>query len=180
MVTTPPASRAHRGGRRAAALLAAFLLSGCASGPHPAARAPENARPGALSLNVSNFVDTDENGYLDTSTVMVFIFAETLQYQLPLRLAGEFDFTLEGPGGKTLAAWTFNRAQAAAALRDLGPGPGYVFELSLPDGGGGTDRLGATEAELACTFRPAEGPPLKARTKSPLTLGRIGAHPARP
>jgi hypothetical protein len=156
----------------AAALL--LLLAGCgASTQQAGSRPPASATPGVLALTATDFFDTDGNKFRDTSTIVVYIFADSAHYQLPMRAQGEFDFRLETPDGQPIGRWRFDRRQTEGARRDLAPGPGFVFELSLLQGG--TDRIAAPAAELIATFIPADGEqPLHARTQSPLLVGSVG------
>jgi len=128
--------------------------------------------PGRLALAVSGeFADTDANGYRDTTPVVAYIFADSLQYTIPLRARGTFRFELADPAtGATLASWTFDEHATSAALRDLAVGPGFIFELSLLAQGG--DRLDAREASVVATFEPARaGHPLKA-ISPPVIIGK--------
>jgi hypothetical protein len=134
---------------------------------------PASARPGLLSIAANNFMDTDGNKHRDLSTVVVYIFPDSAQYALPLAADGVFEFTLESADGRPVRHWRFDQRQTAEARRDLAPGPGFVFDLSLLENG--SDRIAITEAELVATFHPAgaAGPPLRARTQ-PLLVGPIG------
>jgi hypothetical protein len=156
---------------RAAALLIAAALAGCSSGQPQPARTPSSARPGLLSLTAANFLDTDQNRYADRATVLVFLFPESTRYELPMHAPGEFLFRLEDTHGALLREWRFDKDQTAAAARQLGPGPGYAFELSLLENG--TDQLDTPEGVLVCRFTPVEGAPIGTRAGSPVVLGRV-------
>ena len=158
--------------RTLALTLAACLVAGCSSGQPQAARTPSTARPGLLSLTAANFLDTDQNRYADRATVLVFIFPDSARYELPMHAEGEFLFRLDDPKGKPIREWRFDRQQAAAAARQLGPGPGYAFELSLLQNG--SDRLEASDGVLVCRFTPVQGEPIGTRAGSPVVLGRVG------
>jgi hypothetical protein len=170
----PRRTRAHISLSALAVLAAApFLFASCAAEPsRRGARPPADATPGVLAITATDFIDTDSNKFRDTSTVVLYIFPESAQYQLPMRAEGTFDFALESQG-KPLARWTMDEDRSGAARRQLPPGPGYVFELSLLELG--SDRVNAPDAELIATFLPLDGSrPLRARTQSPLLLGSVG------
>jgi hypothetical protein len=154
-----------------AIVLIAALLAGCSSGQPQPARTPSTAKPGLVSLTAANFLDTDQNRYADRATVMVFLFPESTQYELPMHAAGEFLFRLETPEGAPIREWRFDQQQTAAAARQLGPGPGYVFELSLLENG--TDRVEGSEGLLVGRFTPAAGQPVGTRSGSPVVIGRV-------
>ena len=154
------------------ALVAAAALAGCSSGQPAAPRTPSGVKPGLVSLTAANFLDTDQNRYADRASVLVFLFPQSAKYELPMHTPGEFVFRLEGGDGKTLREWRFDKEKTAAAARQLGPGPGYAFELSLLENG--TDRLDASEGQLVCRFTPEGGEPIGTRAGSPVVLGRVG------
>ncbi len=155
------------------ALLAAMAPVSCTTGPSRPDSAPDSAVPGVLALTATDFIDTDSNKYRDTSTVVIYVFAESAQYKLPMKAEGTFEFVLEDRGGRALARWNIGPDRSGAARRQLPPGPGYVFEISLLEFG--SDRLDVPEAELVATFIPDDGGrPLRARTQSPLLLGSVG------
>jgi hypothetical protein len=158
----------------AAAIVALIGLSGCgASTQQAGSRPPDSATPGVLAMTATDFFDTDGNKFRDTSTLVVYIFAESASYQLPMRAEGAFEFRLETSEGQPIARWQFDRRQTEMSRRDLAPGPGFVFELSLLNSG--TDRIAAPSAELIATFIPADGgQPLQGRTQSPLLVGSLG------
>jgi hypothetical protein len=154
--------------------VAALLLAGCSAAPHgSASRPPNDAEPGVLAITATDFIDTDGNKYRDTSTVVVYVFPESAEYHLPMRAQGSFEFFLEDPSGGVLTTWRFVEGQTIAARRDLAPGPGFVFDLSLLERG--TDRFNIPEAELVSVFTPSDGgKPLRSRTQSPLLVGSVG------
>lgn len=149
-----------------------LALVACTAGPSRPKGPPESAVPGVLALTATDFIDTDSNKFRDTSTVVIYIFPESARYQLPMPAPGTFEFVLEGPSGP-IARWEIGEQRSGEARRQLPPGPGYVFELSLIELG--SDHINAEEAELLATFIPADGGrPLRARTPSPLLLGSVG------
>jgi hypothetical protein len=137
-------------------------------GPRDPGPQPTGAVPQALTLVAPNFVDTDENQYRDSTSLVVYMF--TSGYAVPMTADGSFQFRLVDRGGaKTLATWDYTAAQSAAALRRLGPGPGYVFTLSLLEKGG--DAIDLPDATLVCIFTPASGEPVRAES-TPLLIGK--------
>lgn len=155
----------------ATALAALAALAGCVTegGPRDPGPQPADAVPRSLTLIAPNFVDTDENQYRDTTSLVVYLFAGG--YAVPVTADGSFQFRLLDRGGRdTLATWEYPPAESAAALRRLGPGPGYVFNLSLLERGG--DTLDLPDAKLVCTFTPASGEPIRAESSAPVLIGK--------
>ena len=152
--------------------LTPLFFASCAAEPRTAQRPPADAAPGVLAITATDFIDTDGNKFRDTSTVVIYIFPESAQYQLPMKAEGTFDFVLESRG-QPVAHWQMDEDRSGAARRQLPPGPGYVFELSLHELG--SDKITAPDAELVATFTPFDGSrTLKARTPSQLLLGSVG------
>lgn len=155
-----------------ACLAASCVLAGCVSegGPRDPGPQPAGAVPRAVTLIAPNFVDTNENQYRDSTSLVVYLF--TPGYAVPVTAAGSFQFRLlDRAARSTLATWDYPPEQVAAALRKLGPGPGYVFTLSLLDKGG--DAIDLPDAKLFCTFQPAGGgEPIRTESSAPLLIGR--------
>jgi hypothetical protein len=84
---------------------------------------------------------------------------------------GSFEFRLEGRSGKQIGRWVFDEKQTEAALRQLAPGPGFVFQLSLTKIG--VEQASEREAEILCTFTPVGGTPIRARPSAPLLIGPL-------
>lgn len=158
-----------------AALLATIAsgIVGCAGGGNPAARpAPASADPVGLSCTVQNFVDTDGNGFLDTSAVYVYVFASG--YPVAQRAEGSFEFRLQTAQGERIATWNFDERQSRAARSDaLPPGPGFRFELSLLPAG---DRRDDREAELVVLYTSKRGRTLMAKPPAAILVGKGRAH----
>jgi hypothetical protein len=146
-----------------------LLLAACASDSARAPSTPATATPGVLAMTVSDFVDTDANHYRDTTRTTVYIYANSSQYPIPMRITGKFEFILEDARGNRLYRWNFDEAQTAAAARMLAPGPGYIFDLSLL----GADRIEATEGEIIASFTPKGGKPIYTRTNARVAVGGI-------
>jgi hypothetical protein len=171
-----PVSRAIAGLIGLALVGAAGAGSGCVSSKPAAAHAtPSSIAPAKIAPVAGDFTDTDANRYRDTTRVIVYIYADSDKYPIPMKPEGSFQFRLENPQGKTIATWNFDRAKTAKAARQLAPGPGFVFDLSLLDLG--TDKIEDSEAELLITFTPADGPVLRARPSAPLLVGPLSRHP---
>jgi hypothetical protein len=56
-------------------------------------------------------------------------------------------------------------------MRNLAPGPGFVFKLNLNEVA--TDQLQEREAEILCVFTPVNGAPIRARPSAPLLVGSV-------
>ena len=149
--------------------LLAALASGCASDPQRPRETPSEARPGMIAMTAGDFLDTDADRWRDTTTVAAYVYAASGAYPLPMKARGSFQFRLEATGGTELAVWNFDERQTQAALRQLAPGPGFVFQLNRVRGG--ASPIQDREAEILCTFTPLEGPPIRARPTAPLLVG---------
>lgn len=129
-------------------------------------------KPESLTIVGSNFQDTDDNRFLDTAPVVVYVFGDTRRYAVSLPAKGEFEFNLvDRTTGNSIRTWRFSQEVTEASMRTLPPGPGFTFVLSLLEGG--TDRLEYHEGDLTCTFRPASGDPLRARASAPVQIGQV-------
>ncbi|MEX2217315.1 MAG: hypothetical protein WD749_01030 [Phycisphaerales bacterium] len=158
----------------AAALAGGLLLAGCVSDYGPRApRTPASAAPDTLVPIASDFVDTDQNRFRDTTRVVVYVYADSGRYPIPVAADGAFEFRIENPAGERVAAWVFDREQTRAAMRQLAPGPGFVFELSLLAPGSGGDRVADSEGQLSVLFTPSHGSPISARPTAPLLIGAL-------
>lgn len=150
----------------------ALAGAGCVTeGPAKPAQAPGSARVGVLVPIAGDFADTDANRYRDTTRVVVYLYADSARYPLPMAPPGSFEFKLENAAGKQLALWTFDQARTRAAKRELSPGPGFVFDLNLLSLG--SDRIADTEGDLTVTFTPVEGKPVRAKPSAPLLVGPL-------
>jgi len=155
----------------------ATILAGCVSGGAKAPATPASVAPAKLAPIAGDFTDTDANRYRDSTRVIVYVYAESDRYPIPMKPEGSFEFRLENPDGKTIATWTFDRDKTRAAAHQLAPGPGFVFDLSLLDLG--SDRIEDSEAELLVTFKPVDGPVLRARPSAPLLVGPLSPRAVR-
>ncbi len=161
-----------------AALLAPIaILTGCVTEgkqPRNVAAQPAETIPTTLQMWVRTpLPDTDGNGFPDTLPVTVYLFVEG--YPLSLDVPGTFRFELLSAEGKLARAWTFDEAQCKAAIRRAGPGPAYVFALSVL--GDGSDRVRRQSVDLTATFTPRlsalgfQPEPVRARTTT-IQLGQ--------
>lgn len=151
-------------------VLGASVIGGCVSdspSPHSVEAAPTGTPPTALQMWVRTPVpDTDGNGFPDTFPVTVYLFSEG--YPLSLDVPGTFRFELYSAEGKLARIWTFDADQAKQTVRRAGPGPAYVFALSMLDGG--SDRVRRQTVDLSAVFTPdpharsVGSAPVKART----------------
>ncbi len=146
--------------------LALLVLAACSDQDKAVKHSPSDAVPNAVALSVGDFVDTDQNRYRDSTNVTAYV--HSIAYPIPLAARGTFEFELQSSNGEVLHRWTFDQKQTAAALREMAPGPGFVFTLSLV----GADKIDLTEGEVVCTFRPLSGEPIRARP-SPIAIGPV-------
>src|ERR1043165_2813170 len=120
------------------------ILAGCVAEQRRPAETPDEAKPVKIVPAASgSFVDTDGNRYRDSSTVVVYVLADSTRYAIPMKARGAFNIRLEDRTGLTLGEWSFDKAQTAACLRSMPPGPGFVFDLDLrrSSAAGHTDRI---------------------------------------
>lgn len=149
-----------------------LLIGACGGSGRTGPRTtPPRAMPERLVLVAQNFEDTNANRYRDTAVVYAYVYADSTRFPLPVEADGEFEFRLEDATGTTVAAWRFDHQQTRAARRRLGPGPGFVFTLSLLVEG--NDRLTATEADLVAAFSSPGGRTVYARTSAPVLIGPV-------
>jgi hypothetical protein len=158
--------------KRSGALALGALIAGCASNGAPR-QAPSGVRPAALAITIGDFQDTDLNRYRDRTTAVIYIWGDSSNYPIPIKAKGSFEFRLQRHDGPVLATWNFDQAQTAAAERSLAPGPGYVFDLNLASVG--AEKIPDREAEILCTFTPAEGEPLRNHPSAPLLVGPVSS-----
>ncbi|MFN0132322.1 MAG: hypothetical protein ACKVW3_07320 [Phycisphaerales bacterium] len=149
-------------------VLAVFVLAACVVDT-PSRPSSPTGTPGTVSASVSDFTDTDANRFRDSARVFVYVFQGAAENPVPMRAKGAFEFRLERRDGTIIHQWRFNAKQTAAALANLPPGPGFVFDLSLI----GRDQLSDTEAELVTVFTPDRAQPLAARSRAVILIGSM-------
>lgn len=161
------------------AALASALLTACVTDGPPTAQSPpplpppsSDVQPVAIDLSASRFAqDSDKNGYADSITLSVFLF-NIEKYPASLAAHGRFVFELLDESGKRLCDWSMSDAQVEAARRDLLPGPGYAFRISMRDCG--SDEIEKTDAQLNCMYIPAAGgTPLRSANPVRVSVGQI-------
>ncbi len=148
-------------------VLALVSLAGCQDTNRAVRQTPADATPGAVALIVGDFTDTDQNRFRDSTNITAYVYAAG--YPIPLAARGSFEFELQSTRGAVLGRWMFDEKSSAAAMHQMAPGPGFIFNLSLL----GADRIELSEGEIVCTFRPASGTPIHARPSAPVAIGPI-------
>lgn len=123
--------------------------------PPPPSAPSSDVFPTVIDVSASRFgQDSDKNGYADVVNVSVFLF-NLEKHPASLHAAGQFVFELTGDDNKRIAQWTLTAAEVQACRRDLLPGPGYVFQLSIRDQI--SDEIPRTDAQLSVMYIPAAG-----------------------
>jgi hypothetical protein len=161
------------------AVLTSLGLLGCAQVPVEKSgkpdlpeKQPDWVQPSRILLASQLPEDSDQDTFIDTIPVTVYLFDE--RFPLPISVEGAFMFRVSVPGGKKLAEWNMDAAQTTAAIRKMRPGPGYLFRLNLAEGGGVVRET--TSAELTVIFRPASGTAeIKSQGATAFRLGKSGA-----
>lgn len=149
------------------------LLAGCvADGPSRSVNGPgprpTNAVPTHLVVNMKDFTDTDRNGYLDSATATVYLFADG--YALPLDTTGSFEFTLTESSGATIADWHITPEQADPCRIKTQVGPGYAFNLDLRQVG--AEKSEQHDASLIGQFTDTRGRTVRSGRLS-VTIGHV-------
>ena len=92
------------------------------------------AMPVQMLLTVGTPTDSNDNRYMDTVPVIVYLFPEQSHSSLPVWSRGMFRFELLDQTGELITAWEFSEELAAGARVSMAPGPGYSFFLRFADG----------------------------------------------
>ena len=129
-----------------------------------------------IVLLATNFGDSDENGYCDTCTVIVYLFSS--QSETPtvaVRGSGAFEFILYEGGGRRLASWSIDREGAESAFMrpNAGLGWGYVFTLDLREVG--SDEIASVDGRLRASYIPVEGRPVSTPQTASVVIGPVRA-----
>lgn len=163
------------------ALLGALASTGCVTEGPPERRPIRGVQEQPEGLKVDRVVpaidkladDTDRNGYYDTFRAAVFFFAAG--YAQSVQAEGTLECTLADPvTSKVLAKWTMDPAKMKAAWGMSGVMPGYSFLLSMNQSEiGATDKIEANEALFSCTFKPAQGEPVRSLSRLVVMVGPL-------
>lgn len=139
---------------------------------------PSGLVPERLVLSAEPIpLDTNENGYYDTFTVTVYLFAEETRYPLPIHVDGSLAFTLSDPSGKAVAAWSFTPAQVERMKILSATGlAGYASSLSIAEVT--DDRMPTERGSLTAVFTPSDTSmsPVRSRGSATVRVGRTGVH----
>jgi len=152
--------------------LCAALVVGCSNTPKrgPSRPPPPSVKPSLLVMSVGYFQDTNSNGYLDTVSGTLYVFANEYP-EASLLLPASLTFHLTGREAKTIREWKLDEAQTAELARRGPAGPGYVFRISLLDNGG-SDKIEETQGDLSVTYTTREGVSVRAAPNAS-RIGRI-------
>lgn len=92
------------------------------------------AVPVQMLLTVGTPTDSNDNRFVDTIPVIVYLFPQQSASNLPVWSRGMFRFELADGSGNLLTAWEFSESLATGARVSMAPGPGYSFFLRFADG----------------------------------------------
>jgi hypothetical protein len=143
----------------------------------PAPPVPAGAQANAMALRVAaKPTDTNGNGYPDLIAAEAYLFSQP--HPSPMYEPGAFVFGLymEGiafdDGAVPLAEWRIDGDELERRkMRSAMFGIGYGFRLSLLEAG--VDELPVMNANLRCSFEPADGrPPVEPTGVPTLQIGR--------
>jgi len=156
-------------------------LPGCVTdGPQPPERRQPRqiATPAGLKVHTVVLaadqypVDTDNNGFVDTFNVNVFLFPRSDQFPLPIHVDGTMTFELLDGDERPIVEWFFTEEQVRQMRTRPLPGPSHQFQLSLLEKG--SDRFRPTRTQLRVTFNPVDGDPVVANGRPTVNIGPVG------
>ena len=152
------------------------LQGGVSDGPKrgPKGSQPAGVVPTQIVTSIGPFDDTDANGYPDSATISLYVFAETYP-EASVMVPAALTFRLRGKDGTTLREWAFTEAQTASLVRRGPVGLGYVVRLSLLETEGG-DTITESRGDLNVTYRTASGVTLSSVPEA-VRIGRSGRTP---
>lgn len=101
------------------------------------------------------FIDTDGNGYRDSSLVAVYLMDMTMSRVITVAGDGTLKIFLNSESGQRLASWTFPVTPEPGMIQQAGYGWGYVFELNVNDVA--TDQFPHKSGGLVAIYIPATG-----------------------
>ena len=174
-MTLPPAVRPLV---TIALLLVPAAILGCvADGPQPPPRPeprevsiPEGLKVHTVVLAADQYpADVDNNGFVDTFSVNVFLFPRPDEFPLPIHAEGTMTFELLDRDERPVVEWNFSEDDVRRARTRPLPGPSHQFQLSLLDQG--TDRFRPTRTQLRVTFTPTGGNPVVANGRPSVNIG---------
>jgi hypothetical protein len=129
---------------------------------------PSLVRPTTMFMAAQSPRDTNNNGYLDTCVVTVYLFQS--DYARSVQSTGTYTFTLLGRGGKVLRTWELTSPGPNIASVNAGVGPGYVIKISMLEGG--TDEMPSQSVDIAAVFTDPQGNRVEA-TPATVFMGRV-------
>jgi hypothetical protein len=156
-------------------------LAACVSdGPQPPDRPQPRqiATPSGLSVHTVVLAadqypaDSDNNGFVDTFNVNVFLFPRSDEFPLPIHVDGTMSFELLDSDERPIVEWVFTEEQVRQVRTRPLPGPSHQFQLSLLEKG--NDRYRPTRTQLRATFNPADGDPVVANGRPTVNIGPVG------
>lgn len=157
---------------------ACAITSACVSdGPQPPERqqprtieVPEGLEVETVVLAADQYpVDSDNNGFVDTFSVNVFLFPRSDQFPLPIHVNGTFLFELLDRDESPIISWEYSPEEVRQARTRPLPGPSHQFQLNLLRVG--TDQFRPTRTQLKCTFIPTDGQPVVANGRPTVNIG---------
>lgn len=134
----------------------------------PVGAPPSVVKPTTMFMAAQSPRDTNNNGYMDTCVVTVYLFQN--DYARSVHASGEFTFTLLGRGGVPLRTWKMPSPGPNVASVTAGVGPGYVIKISLLEGG--TDEMPAQSVDIGATFTDTAGNSVEA-TPATVFMGKM-------
>jgi len=133
-------------------------MAGCVTdGPKrgPKGSQPKDVVPTQIVASIGPFDDTDGNGYPDSATISMYVFADAYP-EASVMLPATLSFRLRAKDGSTIREWAFTEERTASLVRRGPAGLCYVVRLSLLDTQGG-DIVAETRGDLSVTYRTAAG-----------------------
>lgn len=133
-------------------------FAGCVSdGPKrgPKGTQPVGVIPTQIVTSIGPFDDTDGNGYPDSATISLYVFADAYP-EASVMIPATLIFRLRAKDGATLREWAFTEDRTASLVRRGPVGLGYVVRLSLLDTEGG-DTVTETRGDLSVTYKTVSG-----------------------
>ncbi|RMH12137.1 MAG: hypothetical protein D6695_07500 [Planctomycetota bacterium] len=149
----------------------AALLAGCSTSSERRVRNPqprEDLEPVQIQLTVGLPYDSDGNGYPDTVQSLVYVFPDSRESALPIRVKGTFEFAMQNAAGDVVAHWVFPPDVTDQAARFLPAGIGYSMYLRLAPG---QDVMGPTSLDVRCRFVTVDGVEVRGQGRASVRFG---------